>query len=150
MQCCLKMQLVLNVSWNSEHIKSYQWQQGTWTHAQWYMYSTCTVAWPTFVVALLIESGNFLELLVTNIALSRLYFHDCKVFKKSWNHSQAIKESLCTLNGLCCADLCIILYYTCYKLCIFRVGIIEWVKNTKPLKSFLEDELADNEKKRLQ
>ena len=31
-----------------------------------------------------------------------------------------------------------------------RVGLIEWVKNTKPLKEFLTDELTDSEKKRAQ
>ena len=44
-----------------------------------------------------------------------------------------------------CIILCI---YACTH--SFRVGLIEWVKNTKPLKEFLTDELNDSEKKSYQ
>ena len=67
-----------------------------------------------------------------------------------------------------CAGLFPVLYYSsCHKVTVLvvateaslssclvisvsncRVGLIEWMKNTKPLKEFLQDALTNDEKKR--
>ena len=45
--------------------------------------------------------------------------------------------------------LCYLLYFLSPLLAFeCRVGLIEWMKNTKPLKEFLQDALTEEERKR--